>query len=493
MLQNLPSLVAAYVLAPAPGSRVLDMCAAPGGKATALAQLMGDRGEVVAFDRSHSRAGDVRRLAEEFGLASVRSYKMDATKAIAMRAVGTKAIGTKAVGSQPVAASSGTPENGTAPQQERQQPAEQQQQQQQAGEQRRQQSDKQQRQQQSDKQQRQQQSDKQQRQQQSDKQQRQQQSDQQQRQPAGGAVLNPRVAQEQQEQQQPAEGAAPNPRVAARLSRIEAARAARGQPPPHSARTSKVAMAAPREATLAGPLPPESFDHVLLDAPCTALGLRPRLRHVQTIGELQGTAQYQRKLLEVAVAALRPGGNLIFSTCTINPGGRWAAADGLLREHPLHSVMCGLAVGPGVGLVCTSSSSCRSIVRQRSLHRPPPRLWPPAAPHAAAPTHSHPPSQTHPTTPCKRHHPAAHLAAGENEANVRWLLDRYPCLRLVPQTPHLGGPGLTGRVVPPAGCGPPQALLSPAEAALVQRFDPDSELDTIGFFIAKLEKLGSVL
>ncbi len=32
MLQNLPSLVAAMALAPRPGSRVLDMCAAPGGK-----------------------------------------------------------------------------------------------------------------------------------------------------------------------------------------------------------------------------------------------------------------------------------------------------------------------------------------------------------------------------------------------------------------------------------------------------------------------------
>ena len=46
MLQNLPSLVAAYVLGARPGERVLDMCAAPGGKSTAIAQLMGDEGEV---------------------------------------------------------------------------------------------------------------------------------------------------------------------------------------------------------------------------------------------------------------------------------------------------------------------------------------------------------------------------------------------------------------------------------------------------------------
>ena len=55
MLQNLPSVAAALALSPAPGSRVIDMCAAPGGKSTLLAQLMGGAGEVVAADRTHSK------------------------------------------------------------------------------------------------------------------------------------------------------------------------------------------------------------------------------------------------------------------------------------------------------------------------------------------------------------------------------------------------------------------------------------------------------
>lgn len=46
MLQALPAMVAARVLAPCPGERVLDMCAAPGGKATHLAEIMGGVGEV---------------------------------------------------------------------------------------------------------------------------------------------------------------------------------------------------------------------------------------------------------------------------------------------------------------------------------------------------------------------------------------------------------------------------------------------------------------
>jgi 16S rRNA C967 or C1407 C5-methylase (RsmB/RsmF family) len=60
MLQALPSIVAALALAPAPGSRVLDMCSAPGGKTTALAQLMGDQGEVVALDRTETKVGGRR-------------------------------------------------------------------------------------------------------------------------------------------------------------------------------------------------------------------------------------------------------------------------------------------------------------------------------------------------------------------------------------------------------------------------------------------------
>lgn len=42
-------------LDPQPGSRVVDMCAAPGGKATALAQLMGDTGTLVALERSANK------------------------------------------------------------------------------------------------------------------------------------------------------------------------------------------------------------------------------------------------------------------------------------------------------------------------------------------------------------------------------------------------------------------------------------------------------
>lgn len=44
-----------HALDPKKGERILDMCAAPGGKTTAIAILMRDEGEIIAADRSHNK------------------------------------------------------------------------------------------------------------------------------------------------------------------------------------------------------------------------------------------------------------------------------------------------------------------------------------------------------------------------------------------------------------------------------------------------------
>jgi len=49
-VQDESSMLVGHALSPSPGALVLDAASAPGGKATHLAQLMGDRGTVVAFD-----------------------------------------------------------------------------------------------------------------------------------------------------------------------------------------------------------------------------------------------------------------------------------------------------------------------------------------------------------------------------------------------------------------------------------------------------------
>ncbi len=59
---------------------------------------------------------------------------------------------------------------------------------------------------------------------------------------------------------------------------------------------------------------------MLLDAPCSALGLRPRLQQQASAVYLWQCAAAQRRLADAAVRALAPGGCLVYSTCTINPG-----------------------------------------------------------------------------------------------------------------------------------------------------------------------------
>jgi 16S rRNA (cytosine967-C5)-methyltransferase len=59
------------LLAPEPGDRVLDVCAAPGGKTTDIAERMSDRGKVIAHDRSPEKLDQVRKTAKRLGLSSV--------------------------------------------------------------------------------------------------------------------------------------------------------------------------------------------------------------------------------------------------------------------------------------------------------------------------------------------------------------------------------------------------------------------------------------
>lgn len=59
------------LLDPQPGERVLDVCAAPGGKATHLAALMRDRGLIVAMDRSAARLRLVEENCRRLGVRSV--------------------------------------------------------------------------------------------------------------------------------------------------------------------------------------------------------------------------------------------------------------------------------------------------------------------------------------------------------------------------------------------------------------------------------------
>jgi len=75
--QDQGSQAVVAIVAPEPGERLLDLGAAPGGKATGLAQRMNDRGLVVALDVNPGRVRLIRDAARRLGLHSVRPVVAD--------------------------------------------------------------------------------------------------------------------------------------------------------------------------------------------------------------------------------------------------------------------------------------------------------------------------------------------------------------------------------------------------------------------------------
>uniref|UniRef100_A0A1J3H6D0 Putative methyltransferase NSUN6 n=1 Tax=Noccaea caerulescens TaxID=107243 RepID=A0A1J3H6D0_NOCCA len=313
-LQNLPSIVAAHALDPQKGERILDMCAAPGGKTTAIAILMKDEGEIVAADRSHNKVLDVQKLSAEMGLTCITTCKLDALKSVCLpntlNDLTTPVNGENSGSITSRSELSSNEEMASA---------------------------------------------------------------------ASKGSEADKLCEENGSTEQPNGG--DNVSQADMRKNKGRLRNGRGRTQSQGGRAGK-----------SKGFPPNSFDRVLLDAPCSALGLRPRLfAGLETVISLRNHGRYQRKMFDQAVQLVRVGGILVYSTCTINPS--------------------------------------------------------------------------------------------ENEAVVRYALDKYKFLSLAPQHPRIGGPGLVGRCEFPDGY--VEEWLKPGEEEMVQKFDPSSELDTIGFFIAK--------
>ncbi|KAH7296973.1 hypothetical protein KP509_26G046900 [Ceratopteris richardii] len=259
-LQNLPSILTARVLDPQQGEYVLDMCAAPGGKATALAILMKDKGIIVATDRSHNKVMDIKKLAKEMQIECIRAYKVDALKAV-----------------QPEMNSS---ENGLCEK----------------------------------------------------------------------ICINRQFLDfESKQSVQPrgeiidldleksSRNCVPEIGISGKTNAVqkyvvtdtlikgtqytsnakarkEGRRMKNGPKVTHSYQGHDAMICVKGFA-------PHTFDKVLLDPPCSALGLRPRLfAGEETIEGLRQHANYQRRLFDQAVQLCRPGGYIVYSTCTINPG-----------------------------------------------------------------------------------------------------------------------------------------------------------------------------
>lgn len=85
-VQDEASQLISYLLAPKKGERVLDACAAPGGKTTHIAQIMEDEGQIIAVEKDPKRILKLEESMSALGVRSAESIRADISE---LKGIGT--------------------------------------------------------------------------------------------------------------------------------------------------------------------------------------------------------------------------------------------------------------------------------------------------------------------------------------------------------------------------------------------------------------------
>jgi 16S rRNA (cytosine967-C5)-methyltransferase len=97
------------------------------------------------------------------------------------------------------------------------------------------------------------------------------------------------------------------------------------------------------------PFARESFDRVLVDAPCSGTGTlrrNPEIRYRLLPPDIPNFAAAQKQFLHNAAEVLKPGGRLVYSTCSVEPEENEHVIDDFLRTHPNFTALKTLRTWP---------------------------------------------------------------------------------------------------------------------------------------------------
>lgn len=88
---------------------------------------------------------------------------------------------------------------------------------------------------------------------------------------------------------------------------------------------------------LAERFPKDTFDRILVDAPCSGIGLfrrKPDAKYHKQLADLKALQAIQEEILDAAFEVLKPGGTLLYSTCTITNEENHEVIAHFLAKHP---------------------------------------------------------------------------------------------------------------------------------------------------------------
>jgi 16S rRNA (cytosine967-C5)-methyltransferase len=108
-----------------------------------------------------------------------------------------------------------------------------------------------------------------------------------------------------------------------------------------------------------------SFDGILIDAPCTSTGTirrHPDIGWLRQESDIAPLAAAQKRLLQKAVAALKPGGMLVYCTCSLEPEeGEQAIAELLKSETTMQRVPIEAGEVAGLSEILTADGDLRTL------------------------------------------------------------------------------------------------------------------------------------